>query len=110
MTIHRRLIAVHRSRVSVNLSFLAIRAMASSTCRLLALPREIRNIIYSYLHHDITVDWGYKHSSFPIGGHLAVPIFLYNAPLLTLLRTCKLLFEEYRQAECFRKLTISVTV
>jgi hypothetical protein len=68
-----------------------------SATTFLSLPREIRNIIYSYLSHDIAVDWGYKMFPFPLGGHAAVQINLINAPLPKVLQLCSQMYHEYRQ-------------
>jgi hypothetical protein len=69
--------------------------MSSTT--FLNLPREVRNIVYSYLSHDIAIDWGYKMFSFPIGGHAAVKLQITNAPFPEVLLVCSQVYHEYRQ-------------
>lgn len=63
----------------------------------LNLPREVRNIVYSYLTHDIAIDWGYKMFPFPIGGHAAVKLHVKDAPFLDVLLVCSQVYHEYRQ-------------
>lgn len=82
--------------------------MSSTT--FLSLPREIRNIIYSHLSHDVVVDWGYKMFPFPLGGHAAVRIHLKNAPLPEVLRLCSQVYHEYRQEERHAKSHLAVDV
>jgi hypothetical protein len=73
------------------------RCIIMSATTFLSLPREIRNIIYSYLSHDIAIDWGYKMFPFPIGGHAAVKIHIKNVPFTEVLRICSQVYHEYRQ-------------
>jgi len=63
----------------------------------LNLPREIRNIVYSYLTHDIAIDWGYKMFPFPIGGHAAVKLHVKDALFPDVLLVCSQVYHEYRQ-------------
>ncbi|KAH5309709.1 hypothetical protein HBI23_154700 [Parastagonospora nodorum] len=68
-----------------------------SATTFLNLPREIRNIVYSYLTHDISIDWGYKTFPFPIGGHAAVKLHVKDAPFPDVLLVCSQVYHEYRQ-------------
>jgi hypothetical protein len=77
---------------------------------LLTLPREIRNIIYTHLAHDITLDWGYCMFPFPIGGHRAVRLQVYDAPLPDVLLTCAQIYHEYRQDKRFETPSITINV
>jgi hypothetical protein len=81
-----------------------------SSSSLLSLPREIRNIIYSHLSHDITLDWGYRMFPFPLGGHCAVSIQVPDAPLPAVLLSCAQIYHEYSQDGRFRKPTITIGV
>ncbi|KAH7076244.1 hypothetical protein FB567DRAFT_418793, partial [Paraphoma chrysanthemicola] len=68
---------------------------------LFTLPRECRDLIYTYLTHDIVLDWGYRMYPFPLGGHSAVQIHVPNAPMLNVLLSCTQIYDEYRQARYF---------
>jgi hypothetical protein len=81
-----------------------------SAATFLSLPREIRNIIYGYLSHDIAVDWGYKMFPFPLGGHAAVQISLINAPLPEVLRLCSQVYHEYCEEGRYGKPHLAVDV
>lgn len=82
--------------------------MSSSGLHFLTLPREIRNIIYDYLTQQVELDWGYELAPFPVGGHVAAKLVIPDAPLPSMLRVCSRVYEEYRQAKCFRRLTIKI--
>jgi hypothetical protein len=84
--------------------------MSSSPPHLLTLPREVRDIIYHYLTQDIDLDWGYKILPFPLGGHYAVKLRLRNAPLPNVLLSCTRIYDEYSQASCFRKPSVTINV
>ncbi|KAF2028161.1 hypothetical protein EK21DRAFT_114081 [Setomelanomma holmii] len=64
----------------------------------LSLPREIRNLVYDYLTHEVVVDWGYRIFPFPLGGHSAVRIRVPEAPLISALLSCTQIHDEYSQA------------
>jgi hypothetical protein len=81
-----------------------------SSSNILALPREIRDIIYTNLTHDININWGYRTSSFPIGGHIAVRIKLRNAPIPAVLLTCTQIYHEYRENKRFKRPSVAVSV
>lgn len=77
---------------------------------LLSLPREIRNIIYSYLTHEVVVDWGYRHLSFPLGGHEVARVRIAEAPLPNVLLSCAQIYHEYSQDRRFVEPTVTVEI
>jgi hypothetical protein len=83
--------------------------MLSPKPHLLTIPREIRDIIYTHLSHDIAFRWGYRTFSFPLGGSYATPVHFHGVPSLSALLTCSRIFEEYSAAPCFRNLSLSLT-
>jgi hypothetical protein len=80
-----------------------------SSVTLLSLPREIRDIIYSYLHQDLSLDWGFRMYPFPLGGHCAVQIQIQHVPIPALLRSCAQIYHECSQDTHFRKPTITIS-
>jgi len=84
--------------------------MSSPSPHLLTLPREIRDLIFSYLVKDIDLDWGYMIFAFPIGGHNAVHVRYHDAPLLNVLLSCTQVYDEYSQGSCFKKPAASINV
>jgi hypothetical protein len=81
--------------------------MSSTT--ILSLPREIRDIIYSHLHQDLSLDWGFRMYPFPLGGHCAVRMQMRYAPIPAVLRTCAQIYHEYSQDRQVRKPTITIS-
>ncbi|KAH7063869.1 hypothetical protein BKA63DRAFT_378849, partial [Paraphoma chrysanthemicola] len=77
---------------------------------LFTLPRECRDLIYSYLTHDIVLDWGYRMYPFPLGGHSAVQIRVPNAPIVNVLLSCTQIYDEYRQARHFKNPCMSINL
>jgi hypothetical protein len=73
--------------------------MSSPAPHLLGLPREIRDIIYGYLYHDIELDWGYSITPFPADAHYFQKVRFENLPLPNVHLSCSRLHEEYRQAK-----------
>jgi hypothetical protein len=90
-----------------NCEFSSVIAMPSPT--LLSLPREIRNIVYSHLHQDLSLDWGFRMYPFPLGGHCAVRIEMRNAPIPEVFRTCAQIYHEYNQGRYLRKPGITIS-
>lgn len=74
--------------------------MNSKAPHLLNLPREIRNIIYGYLHHVV-----YLQAVFLPAARLR----LDNAPYVDVLCTHSTLRAEYQDADCFRMLSATFT-
>ena len=68
---------------------------------LLTIPREIRDIIYSYLHHPAQV-CSYQN------GRTAT-LKLRNAPIAAVLQTHTQIHKEYQTAECFKDLSCVLT-
>ncbi|KZM21272.1 uncharacterized protein EKO05_0011503 [Ascochyta rabiei] len=73
---------------------------------LLALPREIRDHIYSYLHQPHQLRWELNEHDIH-----CVAVQVPKAPIAAVLRTCTRLHEEYRESRLLRTLaaTISTT-
>jgi hypothetical protein len=68
---------------------------------LLTIPREIRNIIYSCLHHPVQVC---SYQSLRTAN-----LKLHNAPLVGVLQTHPQIYEEYQTADCFKNLSCVLT-
>jgi hypothetical protein len=83
--------------------------MASAKPHLLTLPREIRDLIYTYLSHDVVFEWGYRTFSFPIGGSHATTVQVHGIPSLSALLTCTRMSEEYSAAPSFMNVSLSLT-
>jgi hypothetical protein len=81
-----------------------------TTHTLLSLPREVRNMIYSYLSQDLVVNWGYRPSPFPLGGHALARLHVREAPLPSVLLSCAQIYHEYRQDKRFSNLSVKVNV
>ena len=64
---------------------------------LLTLPQEIRDHIYSYLHHGVSLRIRTKHR--------AQHIRMQNAPIVAVLLTHSKLYHEYKDADCFKNLS-----
>jgi hypothetical protein len=69
-----------------------------ATPSLLDLPRELRDILYGYLHQEIETEW-------PWSTYTGCPgkLTFKNAPLPSLLFVHSQLHAEYLEADCFRK-------
>ncbi|KAF2165488.1 hypothetical protein M409DRAFT_24339 [Zasmidium cellare ATCC 36951] len=83
--------------------------MASDTadaqpCRLLGIPREVRNIIYEYLTVDDPVH--ITHPTEP-GAESKNTVVLGNAPIVSVFQTCKQIRAEYKDV-CFKKAMILI--
>lgn len=67
--------------------------ISDKPCHLLALPRELRDAIYSELHHEVALTRDRKgHST---GFAMPELVMLKKAPLVSLLCTCKQINHEY---------------
>ncbi|KAH7355488.1 hypothetical protein BKA66DRAFT_274943 [Pyrenochaeta sp. MPI-SDFR-AT-0127] len=71
--------------------------MASPASRLLTLPREIRNHLYSYLPHEKELRFGWQSTVHTTYG--AIAMHVENAPPLNLLLTHPQLHNEYLEVE-----------
>jgi hypothetical protein len=77
---------------------------------ILSLPREIRNIIYDYLSHELVIDWGYRPSPFPLGGHALARLRVREAPLPNVLLSCAQIYHEYSQDVRFTDPLLEINV
>ncbi|KAH7076243.1 hypothetical protein FB567DRAFT_553194 [Paraphoma chrysanthemicola] len=78
----------------------------STTSPFLALPREIRDMIYCFLHQEVTLK-----GSLEIGlkeRPSRATVRLDNAPLVSVLRTHPQIAAEYREAKFFRSLSATL--
>ncbi|KAJ4314150.1 hypothetical protein N0V94_006609, partial [Neodidymelliopsis sp. IMI 364377] len=76
----------------------------TSGTHLLALPREIRNQIYTYLHQPLQFRWEInKHDV-----HCAT-ISVSQAPIPSVLQTCTRLRDEYQESPIFRNLSATLS-
>jgi len=64
---------------------------------LLTLPREVRDNIYSHLHHEVMLRVPTKHRT--------QVLQVKNAPIVAILLTRSQLYHEYKDADCFKNLT-----
>jgi hypothetical protein len=81
--------------------------MSISSSHLLNLPRETRNRIYHYLSHEISFNWRWNH--WPFTGKEGISkVCLKNAPILSVLLTCRRLYEEYLEAAHFESTAITI--
>lgn len=71
-------------------------------CRLLALPREIRDQIYGYIFQHLEL------SSIDKLGGSKVVVSLINAPCVSVLLTHPRLHEEYSESHCFTDLSATI--
>jgi hypothetical protein len=78
-------------------------AMASITPHLLSLPREIRDEIYSYLHHELELESPLYTAG--VNEYIVTKIRILNAPFLGVLLAHSRLRDEYQKADCFLHLT-----
>jgi hypothetical protein len=82
--------------------------MASTKPHLLTIPREIRDKIYGYLHHQIKTCWAWREiQSQPDCWDTAV-LIVHNAPLLDVLLTHSRLRDEYLESACFRVPSLTI--
>jgi hypothetical protein len=78
--------------------------MASTVPNLLTLPRELRDLIYSYLTHDIAVTVSYDSSDLPlVRSDRAFAVHVTDAPVPSVLRVHSRLHDEYQEAPCFSR-------
>jgi hypothetical protein len=77
---------------------------------LLSLPREIRNIIYEYVSHELVIDWGYRPAPFPLGGHALARLRVREAPLLSVLLSCAQIYNEYSQDKRFTDPCLEINI
>lgn len=70
---------------------------------LLTLPREIRSIIYSNLSNSIALDWGWRKLPFPLDSYELVRVSRPEAPIPSVLLSCRQIYHEYSQERQFRK-------
>jgi hypothetical protein len=84
--------------------------MAPSTAHLLGLPRELRDMIYSHLSRDIVLEWEWKADTKFQGRLKRIDIRLHNATIAHVLRIHPQVYAEYKEADCFSKLSATVTV
>jgi hypothetical protein len=83
--------------------------MASSPSHLLSLPREIRNLIYRYLSHEVKTRW--RWNCWPISGNTGVAtITLENAPYTSVSSACSRLHDEYKESEHFRNAQVTIAL
>ncbi|OSS48501.1 hypothetical protein B5807_07647 [Epicoccum nigrum] len=68
---------------------------------LLTIPREIRDIIYSYLYHRVRLR-SYQNGR-------TANLKLRNAPIIAVLQTHTQLYQEYQTADCFENLSCVLT-
>lgn len=82
--------------------------MGTGAPHLLNLPREIRDIIYSYLHHEVYTQTvvAVRGQGLPLAGNTGAR--LLNAPLVAVLCTHSRLYTEYIEADCFRNLSATI--
>jgi hypothetical protein len=77
---------------------------------LLSLPREIRNIIYEHVSHELVIDWGYRPAPFPLGGHALARLRVREAPLLSVLLSCAQIYNEYSQDKRFTDPCLEINI
>jgi hypothetical protein len=77
--------------------------MAQSDAYLLRIPREIRNQILSYVHHEVTFPWKWSRSR---SRQLALDVTIPYAPQPSVLLTCSRLYEEYMQQRADKSMMI----
>jgi hypothetical protein len=83
--------------------------MGEQHLHLLHLPRELRNHIYCYLYHDIEFEWRWNY--WPLSGADGMAaVSLENAPYLSLLLTCRQIYNEYLVSTLGRAPTITLKV
>jgi hypothetical protein len=76
---------------------------------LLGLPRELRDIIYSYVHTEYLInEWAWRPSRQPSSDWTKGEI--HNAPAPSLLLVCSQLQDEYVQAQCFTDLSATLRI
>jgi hypothetical protein len=77
--------------------------MSLPTAPLLNLPRELRNQIYEYLRHEVTLDWRWDCTrTRRIPFRVRVP----NAPRLSVLLVCSRLHEEILEEDFSKDMTV----
>lgn len=81
--------------------------MSSNNPTLLALPRELRNEIYNYLHCEIRFS-GYLRSSPADHTVFSVYLLTENAPLLSVLLVNNQIRCEYLESKCFADLRATI--
>jgi hypothetical protein len=76
---------------------------------LLGLPRELRDIIYSYVHTEYLInEWAWRPRRQPSSDWAKGEI--HNAPAPSLLLVCSQLHDEYVQAQCFTDLSATLKI
>jgi hypothetical protein len=80
--------------------------MATST--FLGIPRELRDTIYSYLHHEIRVHCPWRDSPRGSGLKNMCNFTLKNAPLPSVVRVNTQIRNEYIQSHPFRRLSATL--
>jgi hypothetical protein len=81
--------------------------MASTTPHLLTLPREVRDEIYSYLHHTLEMEVKLSVAEQEYGFYEPAAVHLENAPYLAVLCTHSRMYEEYNES-CFKNLSMCI--
>jgi hypothetical protein len=83
--------------------------MSHTTPSLLGLPRELRDEIYSYLHHETYVQWQWTPLEMTDLKFLGKQrLELHNAPQLSVLLAHSQLRDEYMESACFKNLSTSI--
>lgn len=77
--------------------------MAHVDTHILRIPREIRNQILSYVHHEVTFHWRRSRSR---SRCLALDVTIPQAPRLSVLLTCSRLYEEYMEQRADKSMVI----
>jgi hypothetical protein len=78
---------------------MADNVMVPAAPHLVGIPRELRDNIYSNLHHEITFDWEWTAFVGLIPNKATV--LFHNAPQASVLLTNSCLNEQYTEAACF---------
>lgn len=88
--------------------------MANDTLapRLLTIPRELRNNVYTYLYHEVSLWWDWGKGQDCRKGHIVnqVPVRFHNAPCSNVIRAHSRLCHEYIKSAPMKDLSATIEV
>jgi hypothetical protein len=79
---------------------------------LLTIPREIRNNIYTYLHHEAVLGWDWENGQNACKGHILnqIAVRFGNAPCSSVIRAHSRLCDEYIKSAPIQDLSATIEV
>ncbi|KAH7063870.1 hypothetical protein BKA63DRAFT_183822 [Paraphoma chrysanthemicola] len=79
-----------------------------ASLNLLSIPREVRNLIYSYLTQELRLNWTEVFRTTHTDIATSVEVVVTNVPILSVHLAHSRLKDEYEQCPAFRKVTMTL--